>query len=331
MTAIRVLLADDQELVRAGLRMMIDRAAGLTVVAEASNGTEAVRLAREARADVVLMDIRMPGLDGLSATRRIIAEENLAGVKVLILTTFEVDEYVFEAPRSGASGFLGKGARPDVLIEAIRTVARGDALLSPAATRGLIARYLEQHEPTAGAPGAPGAPGSTPVDTLTDREREVVRLIAEGMSNAEIADQLSLSPLTVKTHANHAMTKVGARDRAQLVVMAYQTGLARSPARAKRVLPDGVAVRRARRNGGRRANHMAGWWGAGEAAGHGWRGERARPGASGDGAADRAVDGRARHCRDRGDGRAAALVPEDVGGEQVVARPGRAGWNRLVR
>ena len=327
MTAIRVLLADDQELVRAGLRMMIDRAAGLTVVAEASNGTEAVRLAREARADVVLMDIRMPGLDGLSATRRIIAEENLAGVKVLILTTFEVDEYVFEALRSGASGFLGKGARPDVLIEAIRTVARGDALLSPAATRGLIARYLEQREPTAAA----GAPGAAMVETLTEREREVVRLIAEGMSNAEIADQLSLSPLTVKTHANHAMTKVGARDRAQLVVMAYQTGLARSPARAKRVLPDGVAVRRARRNGGPRANHMAGWWGAGEAAGHGGRGERARPGASGDGAADRAVDGRARHRRDRGDGRAAALVPEDVGGEQVVARPGRAGWNRLVR
>ena len=330
MTAIRVLLADDQELVRAGLRMMIDRAAGLTVVAEASNGTEAVRLAREARADVVLMDIRMPGLDGLSATRRIIAEENLAGVKVLILTTFEVDEYVFEALRSGASGFLGKGARPDVLIEAIRTVARGDALLSPAATRGLIARYLEQHEPTAAA-GASGAPGSALVETLTDREREVVRLIAEGMSNAEIADQLSLSPLTVKTHANHAMTKVGARDRAQLVVMAYQTGLARSPARAKHVLPDGVAVRRARRNGGPRANHVARWGGAGEATGYGGRGERARPGASGDGAADRAVDGRARHRRDRGDGRAAALVPEDVGGEQVVAGPGRAGWNRLVR
>jgi len=256
MTAIRVLLADDQELVRAGLRMMIDRAAGLTVVAEASTGTEAVRLAREARADVVLMDIRMPGLDGLSATRRITAEENLAGVKVLILTTFEVDEYVFEALRSGASGFLGKGARPDVLIEAIRTVARGDALLSPAATRGLIARYLEQHEPTA-ADGAPGAPGSALVETLTDREREVVRLIAEGMSNAEIADQLSLSPLTVKTHANHAMTKVGARDRAQLVVMAYQTGLARSPARPKRVLPDGVAVRRAR----------AQWWAEGESRG----------------------------------------------------------------
>jgi DNA-binding NarL/FixJ family response regulator len=258
-TAIRVLLADDQELVRAGLRMMIDRAAGLTVVAEASTGTEAVRLAREARADVVLMDIRMPGLDGLSATRRITAEENLAGVKVLILTTFEVDEYVFEALRSGASGFLGKGARPDVLIEAIRTVARGDALLSPAATRGLIARYLEQREPTAAA----GAPGAALVETLTDREREVVRLIAEGMSNAEIADQLSLSPLTVKTHANHAMTKVGARDRAQLVVVAYQTGLAGSPARAKRELPvhPRVSMEGARPAAG------AQWWADGESRG----------------------------------------------------------------
>ncbi len=139
MTVIRVLLADDQDLVRAGLRLIIDRAPGLQVVGEAANGTDAVRLARETRADVVLMDIRMPGLDGLSATRRIMAEDDLAGVKVLILTTFEVDQYVFEALRSGASGFLGKGARPEVLVEAIRTVARGDALLSPAATRGLIA------------------------------------------------------------------------------------------------------------------------------------------------------------------------------------------------
>jgi len=136
-TVIRVLLADDQDLVRAGLRLIIERAPGLEVVGEAANGTDAVRLARETRADVVLMDIRMPGLDGLSATRRIMAEDDLAGVKVLILTTFEVDQYVFEALRSGASGFLGKGARPEVLVEAIRTVARGDALLSPAATRGL--------------------------------------------------------------------------------------------------------------------------------------------------------------------------------------------------
>ena len=222
MTVIRVLLADDQDLVRAGLRLIIDRAPGLEVVGEAANGTDAVRLARETRADVVLMDIRMPGLDGLAATRRIMAEDDLAGVKVLILTTFEVDQYVFEALRSGASGFLGKGARPEVLVEAIRTVARGDALLSPAATRGLIARFLTLHDPE---------PLRQPpeIAALTDREREVVALIGEGMSNAEIADQLSLSPLTVKTHANHAMAKVGARDRAQLVVLAYQAGLARTP------------------------------------------------------------------------------------------------------
>ena len=223
MTVIRALLADDQDLVRAGLRLIIDRAPGLAVVGEASNGTDAVRLARETRADVVLMDIRMPGLDGLSATRRIMAEDDLAGVKVLILTTFEVDQYVFEAVRSGASGFLGKGARPEVLVEGIRTVARGDALLSPAATRGLISRFLTLHDPE------PSHQPPPEIAALTDREREVVALIGEGMSNAEIADQLSLSPLTVKTHANHAMTKVGARDRAQLVVLAYQAGLARTP------------------------------------------------------------------------------------------------------
>ena len=223
MTTIRVLLADDQDLVRAGLRLIIDRAPGLAVVGEASNGTDAVRLARETRADVVLMDIRMPGLDGLSATRRIMAEDDLAGVKVLILTTFEVDQYVFEAVRSGASGFLGKGARPEVLVEGIRTVARGDALLSPAATRGLISRFLTLPDPE------PSHQPPPEIAALTDREREVVALIGEGMSNAEIADQLSLSPLTVKTHANHAMAKVGARDRAQLVVLAYQAGLARTP------------------------------------------------------------------------------------------------------
>jgi DNA-binding NarL/FixJ family response regulator len=218
----RVVLADDQELVRAGLRLVIDRAPGLCVVGEAATGFDAVRVAREARADVVLMDIRMPGLDGLAATRRIAADDSLAGVRVLILTTFEVDEYVFEALRSGASGFLGKGARPDALIDAIRTVARGDSLLSPSATRGLIARYLTLHDS--------GPVAVSPVlEALTDREREVVALIADGMSNTEIARQLTLSPLTVKTHANHAMTKLGARDRAQLVVLAYQTGLARTP------------------------------------------------------------------------------------------------------
>jgi DNA-binding NarL/FixJ family response regulator len=218
----RVVLADDQDLVRAGLRLMIDRAPGLTVVGEAATGHDAVRVAREARADVVLMDIRTPGLDGLAATRRIAADDSLAGVRVLILTTFEADEYVFEALRSGAAGFLGKGARPDVLIDGIRTVARGDALLSPSATRGLIARFLRlrDSEPVCSSPL---------LAALTDREREVVALVAEGMSNTEIARQLTLSPLTVKTHANHAMTKLDARDRAQLVVFAYQTGLARTP------------------------------------------------------------------------------------------------------
>ena len=218
----RVVLADDQDLVRAGLRLVIDRAPGLTVVGEAATGHDAVLLTREARADVVLMDIRMPGLDGLAATRRIAADDSLAGTRVLILTTFEVDEYVFEALRSGASGFLGKGARPDALIDAIRTVARGDALLSPSATRGLIARFLTLHD------SEPVRP-SPLLATLTDREREVTALVADGMSNTEIARQLTLSPLTVKTHANHAMTKLGARDRAQLVVLAYQTGLARAP------------------------------------------------------------------------------------------------------
>ncbi len=217
-TATRVLLADDQELIRAGLRLMVDSAHDLTVVGEAATGRQAIRLARQARADVVLMDIRMPDLDGLAATRLITADENLAGVKVLILTTFEVDEYVFEALRAGASGFLGKGSRPDVLIDAIRTVARGDALLSPAATRGLITRFLTLND------HGPAAPGL--LDALTDREREIVALVATGMSNAEIAGHLTLSPLTVKTHANHAMTKLGARDRAQLVVLAYQGGLA---------------------------------------------------------------------------------------------------------
>lgn len=218
----RVVLADDQELIRAGLRLVIDRAPGLTVVGEAATGDDAVRVAREARADVVLMDIRMPGLDGLAATRRMTADDNLAGVQVVILTTFEVDEYVFEALRSGASGFLGKGSRPEVLIDAIRTVARGGALLSGAATRGLITRFLTLHD------SEPVRP-SPLLATLTDRERQVVALVADGMSNTEIAFQLTLSPLTVKAHANHAMTKLGARDRAQLVVLAYQTGLARAP------------------------------------------------------------------------------------------------------
>ena len=218
----RVVVADDQDLVRAGLRLMIDRAPALTVVGEAATGHDAVLVARAARADVVLMDIRMPVLDGLAATRRIAADQGLAGVRVLILTTFDDDEYVFEALRSGASGFLGKGVRPEALIEAIRTVARGDSLLSPAATRSLIARFLKLSDTEPVRP-------SPLLAALTDREREVVTLVADGMSNAEIARQLTISPLTVKAHVNHAMTKLGARDRAQLVVFAYQTGLARAP------------------------------------------------------------------------------------------------------
>jgi DNA-binding NarL/FixJ family response regulator len=218
---IRVLLADDQTLIRSGFRVLVNSAPGLEVVAEAANGREAVDLARTERADVILMDIRMPGVDGLAATREITADESLAGVKVLILTTFEVDEYVFEAIRAGASGFLGKSVEPDELISAIRVVARGDALLSPKAVRGLMNRFLAQ--PELGATN-----GTAQLDVLTDREREVLGLVALGLSNDEIAERLVVSPLTAKTHVNRAMVKLDARDRAQLVVIAYRTGLVRA-------------------------------------------------------------------------------------------------------
>jgi DNA-binding NarL/FixJ family response regulator len=218
---IRVLLADDQTLIRSGFRVLVSSAPDLEVVAEASTGREAVDLTRASRADVVLMDIRMPELDGLAATREIMADESLAGVKVLILTTFEVDQYVFEALRAGASGFLGKSVEPEELIDAIRVVARGDALLSPKAVRGLIDRFLAQPEPQQTA-----VPES--LEVLTEREREVVGLVATGLSNDELAEQLFVSPLTAKTHVNRAMMKLGARDRAQLVVIAYQTGLVRA-------------------------------------------------------------------------------------------------------
>ncbi|MFK4089468.1 response regulator [Kribbella sp. NPDC020789] len=223
---IRVLLADDQTLIRSGFRVLVNSAPGLEVVAEAGNGRQAVELARSERADVVLMDIRMPELDGLSATREIVADESLAGVKVLILTTFEVDEYVFEAIRAGASGFLGKSVEPAELINGIRLVAQGDALLSPKAVRGLMNRFLAQAE-------IGEATGTAQLDVLTAREREVVGLVALGLSNEEIAERLVLSPLTAKTHVNRAMMKLDARDRAQLVVIAYQTGLVRpgSPVR----------------------------------------------------------------------------------------------------
>jgi DNA-binding NarL/FixJ family response regulator len=220
-TTIRVLLADDQALIRGGFRVLIDSAPDLQVVGEAANGREAVELARSTRADVVVMDVRMPEMDGLEATRAICADEDLAGVKVLVVTTFEIDEYVVQALRAGASGFLGKGVEPEELLDAIRTVAVGEALLSAKATRGLITSFLAQ--PT----GHPAAT-SAQLALLTEREREVVVLVAYGMSNDDIAERLFVTPVTVKTHANRAMAKLGARDRAQLVVIAYETGLVRA-------------------------------------------------------------------------------------------------------
>jgi DNA-binding NarL/FixJ family response regulator len=217
---ISVLLADDQPLLRGGFRVLIDSAPDLTVIGEAGTGREAVALARQTRADVVLMDIRMPDLDGLAATRMISEDEDLAGVRVLILTTFEIDEYVFRALRNGASGFIGKSAEPAELLSAIRTVSRGDALLSPSATRSLIARFLA-------SPEHADPPRPDQLAALTDREREVLTLVAAGMSNDEIAAQLVVSPATAKTHVNRAMVKLGARDRAQLVVAAYSSGLVR--------------------------------------------------------------------------------------------------------
>lgn len=217
---IRVLLADDQALIRAGFKMIIDSEPGLEVVAEAADGREAVDLARTARADVVLMDIRMPRMDGLEATRRIGADDNLAGVRILVLTTFETDDNVVLALQAGASGFLGKGVAPADLLHAIRVVAGGESLLSPKATRGLVSRFLTNLRT--------GAEGVLPaLDLLTDREREVLVLVAHGLSNDDIAERLYVSPLTAKTHVNRAMTKLNVRDRAQLVVLAYQSGLVR--------------------------------------------------------------------------------------------------------
>ncbi len=217
---IRVLVADDQALIRAGLITLIDSEDDLEVVAEAATGREAVAQARQHRADVVLMDIRMPEMDGISATHEITADDNLAGVRVLILTTFELDENLLLALRAGASGFLGKGAAPAELLSAIRTVAAGDALLSPKATQTLISRYLAE-------PPQSASQTLISLAALTERERELVGLVAQGLSNEEIARGLFLSPLTVKTHVNRAMMKLHARDRAQLVVMAFQSGLAR--------------------------------------------------------------------------------------------------------
>ncbi|MDQ0604189.1 DNA-binding NarL/FixJ family response regulator [Streptomyces canus] len=220
---IRVLLADDQALLRATFRILIDSCEDMEVVAEAADGSEAVSLARAHRPDLVLMDIRMPGTDGLAATAAICADPDLAGTRVLILTTFEIDEYVAQALRSGASGFLGKDVTAEVLLAGVRTVASGESLLSPVATRTVIARFL-----AAPARGARlGVPGD--LVALTAREREVMAWVAEGHSNEEIAEKLFVSPLTVRTHVHRAMTKLGARDRAQLVVIAYQSGLVQAP------------------------------------------------------------------------------------------------------
>ncbi|HEY4315366.1 MAG TPA: response regulator transcription factor [Actinomycetes bacterium] len=213
-----VLIADDQALVRGGFRALLDAQVDVEVVAEAADGDTAVALAREHRPDVVLMDVRMPGSDGLDATRRIVADPELADVRVVILTTFDLDEYVFEALRAGASGFLLKDTEPVDLLAAVRAVARGDALLAPSVTRRLIEEF-------AGRLREPRPSGT--LDVLTEREREVVALVGGGLSNDEIAQRLVVSPATAKTHVSRAMVKLAVRDRAQLVVLAYETGLVR--------------------------------------------------------------------------------------------------------
>jgi DNA-binding NarL/FixJ family response regulator len=220
---IRVVLADDQALVRAGFRMLLDSAADIEVVGEADNGGVAVALAREHAPDVVLMDLRMPEVDGVTATGLITGDPALAGVRVVVLTTFDDDETVFAALRAGASGFLVKDIEPADLLQAIRVVANGDALLSPSVTRAVISAFAAGTVPAVAAVvPRPANPG---LATLTEREREVVGLVAAGLSNDEIAARLVVSPLTAKTHVSRAMTKVAARDRAQLVVFAYENGL----------------------------------------------------------------------------------------------------------
>ncbi|MFI9818979.1 response regulator [Streptomyces sp. NPDC052013] len=212
---IRVLLADDQTLVREAFAMLVESATDMEVVGQAATGREAVDLARARRADLVVMDIRMPDLDGIEATRRIAADDDLAGVKVLVLTTYDTDENIVDALRAGASGFLVKDTRPAELLDAIRTVAAGDALLSPGPTARLIERFLRSPAPSVAA-----GP-----ECLSGREREVLTLVARGLNNTEIAEALGLSPLTAKTHVSRMMGKLGARDRAQLVIVAYESGL----------------------------------------------------------------------------------------------------------
>lgn len=213
---IRVLLADDQTLVREAFAMLVESARDMEVVGQAGTGREAVELARGARADLVVMDVRMPDLDGIEATRLIAADEDLAGVRVLVLTTYDTDENIVEALRAGASGFLVKDTRPAELLDAIRTVAAGEALLSPGPTARLIERFLR-------SPSVPAAGGGP--ECLSERECEVLALVARGLNNTEIAEALGLSPLTAKTHVSRIMGKLGVRDRAQLVIVAYESGL----------------------------------------------------------------------------------------------------------
>ncbi|MGD9889675.1 MAG: response regulator [Dehalococcoidia bacterium] len=215
--SIRVVIADDQALVRAGFHVLLDSAPDIEVAGEAANGAEAVELARTHRPDVVLMDVRMPVMDGIEATRRIARAEETSGVHILILTTFDLDDYVYEALRAGASGFLLKDTDPPELLEAVRVVARGDALLAPGVTRRLIAEFAKRPDPRRA--------GHDDLSALTEREREVLVLIARGMNNDEIAESLVVSPATAKTHVSRVMGKLDARDRAQLVVIAYESGL----------------------------------------------------------------------------------------------------------
>jgi DNA-binding NarL/FixJ family response regulator len=215
---ISVLVADDQTLVRAGFRVLVDSAADCCVVAEAANGVEAVALAVEHRPDVVLMDVRMPELDGIAATRAIVGDERLADTRVIVLTTFDLDEYVFDALRAGASGFLLKDTDPADLLAAVRVVAAGEALLSPRITGRVIAELVSR-------PGPPPVERTRELDQLTEREREVLVQVGRGLSNAEIAEELFVSAATAKTHVSHIMMKLSARDRVQLVVVAYESGL----------------------------------------------------------------------------------------------------------
>ncbi len=213
---IRVLLADDQVLIRTGIRTLLEAEDDIEVVAEAANGRDAVELARQHRPDIVLIDVQMPLMDGIEATRRIVSDPSLDAVHVVVLTNYGLDEYVFNALRAGASGFLLKDTEPADLLQALRVAVRGDALLSPAVTRTLISEFITRPANLA---------RSSALDVLTPRELEVVTLVAYGLSNDEIAERMVLSPATAKTHVSRAMTKVGARDRAQLVVIAYQSGL----------------------------------------------------------------------------------------------------------